>query len=82
MKDEKLYRKAIEIAVSAEERFLAAREANQLLNDRPELKEKHRQMEVQPAASVACAQQELIAELFGVSDEKVNEDLARIILSR
>lgn len=82
MKNEKLYRKAIEIAVDAEERFLAAREANQSFRNDPELKEKHRRMEVQPAASVACAQQELIAKLFGVSDEKVNEDLARIILAR
>lgn len=82
MKNEQLYRKAIEIATAAEERFLEAREANQSFKDDPELKEKHRQMEVQPAAAEACAQQSLIAELFDVSEEKVNEDLARIILAR
>ena len=27
-------------------------------------------------------QQELIAHLFGVSDERIHEDLARVILSR
>ncbi|MCB6760094.1 hypothetical protein LI088_04310 [Adlercreutzia equolifaciens] len=82
MRNEKLYRQAIEIASYAEERFLEAREANQSFNDNPELKEKHRQMEVQPAAAEACAQQSLIAELFGVSEEKVHEDLARAILAR
>lgn len=39
-------------------------------------------MEVIPAAQCACAQQELIAHLFGVSDERIHEDLARVILSR
>lgn len=80
MKNEQLYRKAIEIATAAEERFLEAREANQRIA--PGLKEKHREMFVQPAAAEACAQQSLIAELFGVSEEKVNEDLARAILAR
>ncbi len=80
MKNEKLYRQAIEIASYAEERFLEAREANQ--RTAPDLKEKYREMFVQPAAAEACAQQSLIAELFGVSEEKVNEDLARAILAR
>lgn len=80
MKNEKLYREAIEIASSAEERFLEAREANQRIA--PDLRERHREMFVQPAAAEACAQQSLIAELFGVSEEKVHEDLARSILAR
>ncbi len=80
MKDEKLYRKAVEIATAAEERFLEAVEANR--RAAPDLMERHRELFVQPAAAEACAQQSLIAELFGVSEEKVNEDLARVILAR
>lgn len=80
MKNEKLYKQAIEIATAAEERFLEAREANQRIA--PDLKEKHREMFVQPTAAEACAQQSLIAELFCVSEEKVNEDLASAILAR
>lgn len=80
MRNEKLYRQAIEIASYAEERFLEAREKNRAVS--PELRERHSEMFVQPAAAEACAQQSLIAELFGVSEEKVNEDLARAILAR
>lgn len=78
MKNEKLYREAIEIAVDAERRFLAALEANKSFKDDRVLQEKHHQLEVQPAAMAACAQQELIAELFGVSEEKVHEDITRL----
>ena len=81
MKNEKLYREAIEIAVDAEERFLEANEVNKSFNDLV-LQDKHYHIKVVPAASIACAQQELIAELFGVSEEKVHEDLARAILAR
>lgn len=80
MKNEKLYREAIEIASIAEERFLEAHEVNRTVS--PELRESHLEMFVQPAAAEACAQQYLIAELFGVSEEKVHEDLARAILAR
>lgn len=80
MKNEKLYREAIKIASYAEERFLEAREKNRAVS--PELRERHSETFVQPAAAEACAQQSLIAELFGVSEEKVNEDLARVILAR
>ena len=80
MRNEKLYRQAIEIASYAEERFLEAHEKNRAVS--PELRERHRETFVQPAASEACAQQSLIAELFGVSEEKVHEDLARAILAR
>lgn len=80
MKNEKLYRRAIEIASRAEERFLEAHEKNRTVS--PELRERHREMFVQPAAAEACAQQSLIAELFGASEEKVHEDLARVILTR
>ncbi len=80
MKNEKLYREAIEIASRAEERFLEAHEKNRAVS--PELRERHREMFVQPAAAEACAQQSLIAELFGVSEEKVHEDLASAILAR
>lgn len=82
MKNEKLYREAIEIAVDAERRFLAALEANKSFKDDRVLQEKHHQLEVGPAASVACAQQELIAELFGVSEEKVHEDITKLIAGR
>ena len=80
--NKKGYFRAIEIAANTEERFLEAQEANRSFKDDPELMEKHRQMEVHPAAAEACAQQSLIAELFCVSEEKVHEDLARIILER
>ena len=82
MKNEKLYRKAIEIAMDAEERFLAAYEANKSFKDDQALRDKHHQLEVGPAASVACAQQELIAELFGVSEEKVHEDITQLLADR
>ena len=82
MKNEKLYREAIEIAVDAEERFLEANEVNRSFENDPVLKDMHHQFEVKPAAIEACAQQSLIAELFGVSEEKVHEDLARVILAR
>ena len=80
MRNEKLYRKAIEIASDAERRFLEAHEKNRGVA--PDIRERHRETFVQPAAVEACAQQSLIAELFGVSEEKVNEDLARAILAR
>ena len=67
MRNEKLYRQAIEIASYAEERFLEAHEKNRA---------------VSPAAAEACAQQSLIAELFGVSEKKVHQDLASAILAR
>ena len=82
MKNEQLYREAIKFAADAEERFLSAVEANKSLKDDRTLCETHQQMEVIPAAQCACAQQELIAHLFGVSDERIHEDLARVILSR
>lgn len=82
MKNEKLYREAIEIAAEAEERFLEANEANRSFENDPVLKDMHHQLEVKPAAIEACAQQSLIAELFGVSEEKVHEDLASAILAR
>lgn len=81
MKNEQLYRKAIAFAVDAEEQFLAALEANKTFTDNRALQEKHRAMEVQPAAMKACAQQELIAHLFGVSDERVHEDINALIES-
>ena len=73
MRNEKLYRQAIEIASYAEERFLEAHEKNRAVS--PETF-------VQPAAAEACAQQSLIAELFGVSEKKVHQDLASAILAR
>ena len=73
---------AIKFAADAEERFLSAVEANKSFKDDRTLCEKHQQMEVIPVAQCACAQQELIAHLFGVSDERIHEDLARVILSR
>lgn len=82
MKNEKLYREAIEIAAEAEERFLEANEANRSFENDPVLKDMHHQLEVKPDAIEACAQQSLIAELFGVSEEKVHEDLASAILAR
>lgn len=82
MKNEELYRKAIEIAVDAEGRFLAAVRAYKSFEGDISLQEKHHQMEVQPAAREVCAQQELIAELFGVSEEKVHEDITKLIAIR
>ncbi|WP_418389772.1 hypothetical protein [Adlercreutzia sp.] len=82
MKNEKLYREAIRIAVDDEIRFLCALKANESFKGNRVLKEKHHQLEVGPAASVACAQQELIAELFGVSEEKVHEDITNLIAGR
>lgn len=79
MKNEKLYREAIKLAAPAEERFLAAIEANKSFSDDRALREKHHRMEVQPAAREVCAQQELIAALFGVSDERVHEDIHSLI---
>lgn len=80
--NKKGYIRAIAIAANAEERFQEARAANQSFRDDPELKEKHRQMEVQPAAAEACAQQSLIAELFGVSEDRVHEDITQLIADR
>lgn len=82
MENEKLYKQAIEIAVDAEARFLAAHEANKSFSDNRTLQEKHRQIKVQPAAAIACAQQEMIASLFCVSDEKVHEDISKLLAGR
>ena len=82
MQNEKLYKQAIEIAVDAAERFLAAVEVNNTFGDNRALQEKHRKMEVQPAAAIACAQQEMIASLFCVSDEKVHEDITQLLTGR
>ena len=79
MQNEKLYREAVKFAADAEERFLSAVEANKSFKDDRTLREKHQQMEVIPAAQAACAQQELIAHLFGVSDERVHEDIHALI---
>ena len=79
MKTDQLYREAIKFAADAEERFLSAVEANKSFKDDRALQEKHQQMEVIPAAQCACAQQELIAHLFGVSDERVHEDIHALI---
>lgn len=80
MRNEKLYRKAIEIASDAERRFLEAHERNRGVA--PDIRERHRETFVQPAAVEACAQQSLIAELFGVSEEKVHEDITRLLSDR
>ncbi len=80
MRNEKLYRKAIEIASDAERRFLEAHEKNRGVA--PDIRERHRETFVQPAAVEACAQQSLIAELFGVSEEKVHEDITRLLSDR
>ena len=80
MRNEKLYRKAIEIASDAERRFLEAHEKNRGVA--PDIRERHRETFVQPAATEACAQQPLIAELFGVSEEKVHEDITRLLADR
>ena len=80
MRNEKLYRKAIEIASDAERRFLEAHEKNRGVA--PDIRERHRETFVQPAAVEACAQQSLIAELFGVSEEKVHEDITRLLADR
>lgn len=80
MKNQKLYQKAIEYAVDAEVKFHKARIQNARFEDRS-LKDKHQSMELIPAANAACAQQELIAYLFDVSDEKVNEDVNKIVLA-
>ena len=80
MRNEKLYRQAIEIASDAERRFLEAHEKNRGVA--PDIRERHRETFVQPAATEACAQQSLIAELFGVSEEKVHEDITRLLADR
>ena len=80
MRNEKLYRKAIEIASDAERRFLEAHEKNRGVA--PDIRERHRETFVQPAATEACAHQPLIAELFGVSEEKVHEDITRLLVDR
>ncbi len=82
MRNEKLYREAIQIASYAEERFLKANEVYRSYGGEGDLKETHRTLVLQPAAAEACAQQSLIAELFGVSEEKVHQDLASAILAR
>ena len=82
MENEQLYREAIKFAADAEERLLSAVEANKSLKDDRTLRERHQEMEVIPAAQRACAQQELIAHLFGVSYERVYEDITRFINSR
>lgn len=76
MRNEKLYKQAIEIASNTEGRFLEAYEKNRAVS--PELRERHHEMFVQPAAAETCAQQSLIAELFGVSEERVHEDITRL----
>lgn len=82
MKNEKLYREAIKIAAPAEERFLAAFEANRTFEEGGTLREEHHRMKVYPAAVAACAKQSLIAELFDVSEEKVHEDITQLLTDR
>lgn len=82
MKNEQLYREAIKFAADAEERFLSGAEANKSFKDDRTLREKHQQVKVIPAAQAACAQQELIAHLFGVSDERIHEDINALIEQR
>lgn len=77
MKNERLYRKAIEIAAYQEEIFRKAHADNGSIKE--ELRQMHHSMFVEPAAHGACAQQDLIAQLFGVSDEKIHEDISKII---
>lgn len=78
MKNEKLYRKALELAVECEREFLRVVEHNHHIEDAL-ARERQREALVIPAANRACAQQELIASLFNVSDEKVHEDIRAII---
>lgn len=80
MKNEQLYRKAIETAAYQEEIFRKARADNGSIKE--ELRQMHRRMFVEPAAHGACAQQDLIAQLFGVSEEKVHEDISKVIEKR
>lgn len=80
--NKKGYIRAIEIAADAEERFLKAMEEHRAYADDRALSEKHHQIAVQPAATEACAQQSLIAELFGVSEEKVHEDITQLLTDR
>ncbi len=81
MKNEKLYKQAIEIAADSDERFRKVFAVNGNIEDQ-ERKELHRRLEVQPAAAAACAQSELVATLFGVSDERVNEDISEVLKHR
>lgn len=79
MKNEQLYREAIKFATESERDFLEVVEVNKSYKDNRPLQEKHQQIAVVPAAKVACAQQDLIAHLFGVSDERIHEDIHALI---
>lgn len=72
-----LYQKAIEIAATSDKKFHEAFAKRDSFSN-PEHKDLYHSMEVEPAAREACAQSELVAELFGVSDERVNEDIAKV----
>lgn len=78
MKNEQLYREAIKYASEAEEKFLYFNERNKRITDR-DARDFHHRGVVAPAAQASCAQQELIAHLFGVSDERVHEDIHALI---
>ncbi|WP_305296592.1 hypothetical protein [Parvibacter caecicola] len=73
-----LYEKAVRIAAEPERRFLEAVDRERRIGDRAK-REKYFDLFTGPAAHEACAQQELIAELFGVSAEKVHNDIARAL---
>ncbi|WP_165247535.1 hypothetical protein [Adlercreutzia sp. ZJ141] len=80
MKNEKLYRKAIDIAADAEELFRSINNANKVM---PEYcREKHFKLCVKPQAVHACTQQEFIENLFGVSGKRVMDDIDRVIKQR
>lgn len=73
-----LYAKAVRIAAEPERRFLEAVDRERRIDDR-EKREMYFDLFTGPAAHVACAQQELIAELFGVSDDKIHRDVSRVL---
>lgn len=77
-KETELYKKAVRIAAGAERRFLDALGRERRIDDR-EKREMYFDLFTGPAAHVACAQQELIAELFGVSDDKIHRDVSRVL---
>lgn len=80
MKNEQLYRKAIEFAAEREKDFLDAYGANCSFPF-GEYRDRHYQRRVVPTSAAICAQEELIAHMFGVSEERVHEDIHALIES-
>lgn len=75
MKHGKMYREAVAIAARSEIVFKGCVAYSGTLSG--ERKDAHNRAEVQPAARDCLAQEDLIAELFGIHPDQVSIDVAQ-----